>query len=87
MTLEPTKITEEYLELDPTKLLEHIEENFVGKNIYVEKFLQALKDNQSDSIKISINEEETKIIKDECLICQESRKILGADCPYCTEGV
>ena len=80
-------MTKEYLELDTNKLLEHLEQNCVHSNLYIAKFLQALKDNQYGTVKIAVDEEEIKVTKDECPICHETRKVFGADCPYCTEGV
>ena len=80
-------MSKEYLELDTNKLLEHLEQNCVHSNLYIAKFLQHLKNNQSETIKIAVDEEETKVTQDECLICHESRKVFGANCPYCTEGV
>ena len=80
-------MSKEYLELDSAKLFEHLEKSFENPTPEIARFLQDLKDNQSDTIKIAVDKEETKVTQDECLICHESRKVFGAHCPYCTEWV
>ncbi len=87
MTLEPTKATEEYLELDPTKLLKHMEETFKNPTPKVKAFIQSLRDNPKGTIRIKAIGEERFITKEDCIICHGDRLIFGAHCPYCTEGV
>jgi hypothetical protein len=85
--MEPTKITDEYLELDPTKLLEHMETYFENPTPKVQEFLKCLRDNPKGTVRVKAVGEERFITQQVCDVCEGERLILGADCPYCTEGV